>query len=410
MLERLKAKRVKLLTGLLLAALVLIGTAWVYDIASIYVKQRQAVRTLDWEVPPSSNLDFTAMDYQKQSVSLAQYGLHFFAQKDDTVYDGKVWGVKDGQGKVVIPAAYESIQIDSQLDYMLCGGTATDGYTYSYRYYNMDGTDMIKGAWADASLFQYGYAYVKASDEYYRIIKPDGTVSFELRCEEFCDFDPAKGRYMFRPYAVADEAMPGWGIIDREGRVLLEPIYEYIKAPSDGKTITARWDDEEGYQKHMYLDADTLHAITGQGYEDAFSYSEGLAVANLRGIKWQVLDLAGQVVAELNCQELHPYAEGISVMKKKDQYFAIDETGKELFKIPCGKESWFDDSSFTMDLSQYSEGLLIFRGKNGNYGYMDKKGNIVVEPVFTYAESFQDGVALVELGNKGGILKNPLKY
>ncbi len=39
--------------------------------------------------------------------------------------------------------------------------------------------------------------------------------------------------------------------------------------------------------------------------------------------------------------------------------------------------------------------LFVFRGENGKYGYMDRRGNIVIHPRFDRAENFSDGLAAV---------------
>lgn len=53
--------------------------------------------------------------------------------------------------------------------------------------------------------------------------------------------------------------------------------------------------------------------------------------------------------------------------------------------------------------SKTSNGLLVydFRGK---YGYMDRKGNVVIEPQFDDAEQFSEGLACVKIGDKTGYI------
>lgn len=57
---------------------------------------------------------------------------------------------------------------------------------------------------------------------------------------------------------------------------------------------------------------------------------------------------------------------------------------------------------------KFSEGLItysIIKDNKRLYGYMDKKGNVVIKPRFSFARSFSDGVAIVEsVGSRYGII------
>jgi KWG Leptospira. len=39
--------------------------------------------------------------------------------------------------------------------------------------------------------------------------------------------------------------------------------------------------------------------------------------------------------------------------------------------------------------------------KSGKFGYIDKTGKVVIEPVFDYAESFSEGLARVKKSKNG---------
>ena len=64
-----------------------------------------------------------------------------------------------------------------------------------------------------------------------------------------------------------------------------------------------------------------------------------------------------------------------------------------------------------------SEGLLLFSDKQadhlfaekgGKIGFVNTEGQVVIPPIFDRAETFQNGYAYVEMGEKKGFLKNPL--
>lgn len=70
-----------------------------------------------------------------------------------------------------------------------------------------------------------------------------------------------------------------------------------------------------------------------------------------------------------------------------DEDVLIDRNG-ERFEIPFGYE-----------LRAYSSGMLLLE-KDGRFGYMDYTGAWIAQPIFTYAEPFYEGLAVV--GKKDG--------
>ncbi len=64
----------------------------------------------------------------------------------------------------------------------------------------------------------------------------------------------------------------------------------------------------------------------------------------------------------------------------------IDADGKE-FDIPVGYE-----------IKSYSDGMILLE-KDGKYGFMDYTGAWIAEPIYTYAEPFYEGLAVLSAGD-----------
>lgn len=77
-------------------------------------------------------------------------------------------------------------------------------------------------------------------------------------------------------------------------------------------------------------------------------------------------------------------ANGYTYTSEKD--VLIDTNGK-IFNIPAG-----------YTLKGYSDGILLLE-KNGHYGYMNRTGRWIVQPRYTYAEPFSEGLAVVGFAN-----------
>lgn len=65
-----------------------------------------------------------------------------------------------------------------------------------------------------------------------------------------------------------------------------------------------------------------------------------------------------------------------------DEDILIDSSGKE-FSIPDG-----------YTLCAYSDGILLLK-KDGYYGYMNNAGKWIAQPIYTYAEPFQQGLGVI---------------
>lgn len=54
----------------------------------------------------------------------------------------------------------------------------------------------------------------------------------------------------------------------------------------------------------------------------------------------------------------------------------------------------------------YFEGLRVFTDENLNYGFKDKKGDIIIKPIYEFAENFNEGLALIRQDGKFGFIDN----
>ena len=80
------------------------------------------------------------------------------------------------------------------------------------------------------------------------------------------------------------------------------------------------------------------------------------------------------------------FSEGTCIVRSDGKYGVIDMKGKEI--IPCTHEHIYD----------CSEDMFLYRTKDEDYnywyGWLDKKGNVVIEAQYSDAGLFNDGLAL----------------
>lgn len=102
-------------------------------------------------------------------------------------------------------------------------------------------------------------------------------------------------------------------------------------------------------------------------------------------IKYGFIDKNGKFVIKPQYERAGHFSEGLAWVRSDQKYFYIDKYGRKVIGPIQAKE-----------VSSFSEGLALFISSSGNYGYINKSGQIVIEPTFNLANSFHDGVAVVE--------------
>lgn len=129
---------------------------------------------------------------------------------------------------------------------------------------------------------------------------------------------------------------------------------------------------------------------------DNFSYyhnsNSNLIAVQYNG-KWGFIDKSGRQRISFLFDEAVGFSEGRAVVyREQDGYYAvIDELGN--FVVPYTN---FEDVSLI-----YSNGFLGFK-KNGKYGFMDRDGRVVIQPMYDSVHPFsKQGISIVGLDTEG---------
>lgn len=137
------------------------------------------------------------------------------------------------------------------------------------------------------------------------------------------------------------------------------------------------------------------------------------------GDKWGYVDKNGQFIINSQFEEAYNFSEGLAMFKSTDgKYGFIGEDGKYIINpiykdansfsegLACvvmenGKPQFIDKNDkiiFTVDKAEYcygfKEGLSRVKIK-GKWGFIDKTGKIVVNPIYDEAQDFREGLAAV---------------
>jgi len=146
-----------------------------------------------------------------------------------------------------------------------------------------------------------------------------------------------------------------YGFIDRTGKIVIEPQFEFANDFVEGLSLVGIRNDE---LKSGYIDETGKIVISLQS--GGSDYSEGLAAVG-----------AGE----------------FTMHGSGDHKFGfVDKTGKLIIQLP-----------FYSIVGNFYEGLAIVEHKD-KYGFIDKRGKIVIKPEYTYVEDFRNGLARIQVG------------
>ncbi|MHC4117359.1 MAG: WG repeat-containing protein [Planctomycetota bacterium] len=228
------------------------------------------------------------------------------------------------------------------------------------------------------------------------------------------DFEPGSTLYPFSEglaaVAVADsptavhlaKRYPGggkFGYIDRTGKLVIKPRFDWAYAFSDGMARVRIGVPREG--KFGFIDKTGTLAIQPR-FVDARDFSEGFAIVNIggkrkdgsvEGGKWGFVDTSGKVIIVPDADNIGDFCDGLARISVGEECGFVDKTGR------IAIEPKFDY------VKEFSEGMAAFEEKvngpmqNGIWGYIDKSGNVVIEPKYSQAHSFSEGLAAVMTGS-----------
>ncbi len=212
-----------------------------------------------------------------------------------------------------------------------------------------------------------------------------------------------------------------YGVINKNGQVVVEPQYEGLKIPNptkdificavdiDGDTWKAiNEKNEQLWSNYNSVDCIALRAITSLvPYEKTvLKYKQG----NFYG----VMDYEGNIITDAIYEEINTvdYKEGYLKVKQEGKYGVININGIKIL------DNDYDDILFDGyydEQTKYSESGFILRTKTDDgykYGYATTKGKIILEPNYNEVSritEIEDGNNLyfiTSVNGKYGFIKN----
>jgi hypothetical protein len=315
-----------------------------------------------------------------------------------------------------------------------------------YGFMDREGSVKIEPQFEQLGFYFEGLATAVKGDKYGYVDKL-GNVVLPFRFESASDFEAGRAIVQENGF---------YGVIDRIGNYILKPVYTDIQGLSSGLFLVGK-DSLYGY-----VDKDGKVKIPIQ-FTDAYPFASGMAKVEMDGKQAFIDDNGGFIVPpckstlsffndsliifeenELyglmrrNCSVVVPAMYDVigtlssnrALVSANDQVGYIDGAGNIVVELKfqyfpnCAKRGTFK-SNYAIVMKDGKFGAINDQGKTvlgfnqtdigeikaltaftkGDlWGFKDLTGKVLINPAFVYAESFQNGIAIVEVGGKQGVI------
>lgn len=186
----------------------------------------------------------------------------------------------------------------------------------------------------------------------------------------------------------------GWnakcGIVDAKGNIVLEPCYHKMKGFNNGLAVV----QDPKTELYGFVNKKGEVAIS-LSYKYATSFSDDLALVRVKSGKYGYINNQEEIVIPTIYDDANSFSEGLATVEKANKEMVIDKKGELIYTLP--KNQSFD--------GDYHDGLIVVvKDRDGNwwsdddqkYGYLDTKGEVVIDFIYDDAYDFEDGIAEVE--------------
>lgn len=339
-------------------------------------------------------------------------------------------GLVDKTGKVVIPPEYSYVETVRNSDLIKTSGPKC--------LYNFDGELLIKNLYEIYPASSEGRLIVIGNHGGYYFVDEKGN-----KCSKrFDDVNPYSGGYAsVRLYNGIKEPISAY--LDSEGNILRLDQYDWLGSfYADGYACVSRGFNQTGVinskfeevipcvydnissllGKYLFIDGIAkvkkngeyaiinpkneivvpfgkyrdFHMLTGNVIEATTFYKEERK--DKRGNRiiistYVIIDKEGNQLSDQEYEDIFDFYKGFAVVRNEDMYGIIDSQGKEV--IPC---KYIYDEFTRMDIKDFVDYGVVRIKKNGKWGLLNRKGELIVPATYDKMSAFGDGLSLVNRG------------
>ncbi len=183
---------------------------------------------------------------------------------------------------------------------------------------------------------------------------------------------------------VKPEGSKTWGFVNLKGEMVIPATYSKVgEFTADGLApvfeVEYYFINSKGEKLESEVKDFRLKNFMGFGIR---GFNEGLAPIEVNK-KWGYLNTSGKLVIPAKYDYVTAFKEGVATAKVGSQWYILDKQGKEIeVNIPKLK-----------NLRDFVNGYAIFDNLDKKFGFINTKGEVVIEPKFTSVGDFHAGLA-----------------
>ena len=216
-----------------------------------------------------------------------------------------------------------------------------------------------------------------------------------------------------------------YGVIDRNGNIIIEAEYEAVQIPNPSKAIfvcvkeynenTKEYETVVYNEKKEVLLSNykNIQAISIYTNVNSTPYEKSVLTYKENG-KYGLINLEGKQITKPVYDEISSinYKEGTFLVKQNELEGIINMKGKVIIK--CEYESVTSDNYYSENGNNKQAGFIVSKKTEDGYryGYANYRGTIILNPIYTQLERVTEianekGVYFIAFKNgQAGLLKN----
>lgn len=212
-----------------------------------------------------------------------------------------------------------------------------------------------------------------------------------------------------------------YGVINKEGQVVINPEYDEIKIPNPTKDVficipdinndVSKALDSKG--NNLWTEFNSVDAISIKAITSLVPYEKNV-LKYKQGSLYGLMSIDGSKITDAIYEDISniDYKEGYLKVKKEGLYGAINIKGKQV--LPIEYDSILSDGYYDEE-TKYSNAGFILRIKTDEgyrFGYASPNGKVMLEPIYnevnriTEINDTKDIYLITSLNGRYGLIKN----
>ena len=248
-----------------------------------------------------------------------------------------------------------------------------------YGLMDKDKNVVVKGTWLSIGQFHNGIAFAQSVDGKYGMINHFGQLVVPYQWTHVDD--------SYEGITKVQGENKKYGFVNSKGEIISKCIWDLAEHFSEGFACVV------SAKESGFIDC-TGRIVIPYNEGKMTSFSEGLACVSNSVGKWGYINKEGKMIIPWQWTIAYPFKEGLACVFC-EKFGFINEKGD--YEIPCVLDG----------AGSFGNGLApAYNSESNLWGYIDKKGNIVIDYKWISARSFHEGLACVEENGVYGFI-NP---